>query len=122
VFVFDSRTKSGEVLQTFVDQWCRRILLRGDPAWTAILRPGRLDVLSFEIDDKNVVISTESIAPDSGGLTRFIQDVRSGAADLPRRAYLKDLLSESMRQAVDFGVSPIEAVSLVGWGLGLAGR
>lgn len=117
VFVFDGRTKSGEVPQAIVDQWCRRILLRGDPAWTAILRPGRLDVLSFEIDGKNVVISTESIAPDSGGLTRFIHDVRSGAADLPRRAYLKDLLSESMRQAVDFGVSPIDAVSLVGWGL-----
>lgn len=117
VFVFDGRTKSGEVSQFIVDQWCRRILLRGDPAWTAILRPGRLDVLSFEIRGKDVVTSTESIAPDSGGLTRFIHDVRSGAADLPRRAYLKDLLSESMRQAVGLGVSPIDAVSLVGWGL-----
>jgi hypothetical protein len=118
VFVFDGRTKSGEVPQSIVDQWCRRILLRGDPAWTAILRPGRLDVLSFEIHGKDVLVtSIESIAPDSGGLTRFIHDVRSGAADLPRRAYLKDLLSESMRQAVDLGVSPIDAVSLVGWGL-----
>lgn len=117
VFVFDGRTKSGEVSQSIVDQWCRRILMRGDPAWTAILRPGRLDVLSFEICGTDVVTSTESIAPDSGGLTRFIHDVRSGAADLPRRAYLKDLLSESMRQAVDLGVSPIDAVSLVGWGL-----
>lgn len=117
VFIFDGRSKSGEVSQSIVDQWCRRILLRGDPAWTAILRPGRLDVLSFEIHGKDVATSTESIAPDSGGLTRFIHDVRSGAADLPRRAYLKDLLSESMRQAVDLGVSPIDAVSLVGWGL-----
>lgn len=117
VFVFDGRTKSGEVSQTVVDQWCRRILLRGDPAWTAVLRPGRLDVLSFEIRGKDVVTSTESMAPGSGGLTQFIHDVRSGAADLPRRAYLKDLLSESMRQAVDLGVSPIDAVSLVGWGL-----
>lgn len=117
VFIFDGRSKSGEVSQSIVDQWCRRILLRGDPAWTAILRPGRLDVLSFEIHGTDVATSTESIAPDSGGLTRFIHDVRSGAADLPRRAYLKDLLSESMRQAVDLGVSPIDAVSLVGWGL-----
>ena len=117
VFIFDGRSKPGEVSQSIVDQWCRRILLRGDPAWTAILRPGRLDVLSFEIHGKDVATSTESITPDSGGLTRFIHDVRSGAADLPRRAYLKDLLSESMRQAVDLGVSPIDAVSLVGWGL-----
>jgi len=117
VFVFDGRTKSGEVSQPIIDQWCRRILLRGDPAWTAILRPGRLDVLSFEIQGKDVVTSKESIAPGSGGLTRFIHDVRSGAADLPRREYLKNLLSESMRQAVDLGVSPIDAVSLVGWGL-----
>lgn len=117
VFVFDGRNESGEVSQAVVDQWCRRILLRGDPAWTAVLRPGRLDVLSFEIRGKEVVASTESITPGSGGLTRFIHDVRSGVADLPRRAYLKDLLSESMRQAVDLGVSPIDAVSLVGWGL-----
>lgn len=117
VFVFDGRAKSGEVSQPVIDQWCRRILLRGDPAWTAILRPGRLDILSFEIQGKDVVTSKESIAPGSGGLTRFIHDVRSGAADLPRREYLKDLLSESMRQAVDLGVSPIDAVSLVGWGL-----
>lgn len=117
VFVFDGRTESGEIHQSIIDQWCRRILLRGDPAWTAILRPGRLDVLSFEIRDKDVATSSESIAPDSGGLRRFIHDVRGGAADLPRRAYLKDLLSESMEQAVDLGVSPIDAVSLVGWGL-----
>lgn len=117
VFIFNGCTKAGEVPQTVIDQWCRRILLRGDPAWTAILRPGRLDVLSFEILGKEVVVTTESFAPNSGGLTKFIHDVRSGASDLPRRAYLKDLLSESMQQAVGLGVSPIDAVSLVGWAL-----
>jgi N-6 DNA Methylase len=117
LFIFDGRTISGEVSQSTRDQWCRRILLRGDPAWTAILRPGRLDVLSFQIRGSAVTFSTESVTPNSGGLTRFIHDVRSGAADLPRRAYLKDLLSASMQQAVGLGVSPIDAVSLVGWGL-----
>ncbi len=117
VFIFDGCNNSGEVSQPIVDQWCRRILLRGDPAWTAILRPGRLDVLSFEIHGKDIASSTEQIAPGSGGLTRFIHDVRSGAADLPRRAYLKELLAESMKQAVELGVAPIDAVSLVGWGL-----
>ncbi len=118
VFVFDGRTNSDEVSQSIEAQWCRRILLRGDPAWTAILRPGRLDVLSFDINGSDIAISsTEKLAPDSGGLTRFIRDVRSGAADMPRRAYLKELLSESMKQAVELGVTPIDAVSLVGWGL-----
>jgi N-6 DNA Methylase len=117
VFIFDGCNNSGEVSQPIVDQWCRRILLRGDPAWTAILRPGRLDVLSFEIHGKDIASSTEQLAPGSGGLTRFIHDVRSGAADLPRRAYLKELLSESMKQAVKLEVAPIDAVSLVGWGL-----
>lgn len=117
VFIFNGCTKSGEVPQLVVDQWCRRILLRGDPAWTAILRPGRLDVLSFEIKGNEVAVAKESFGPNSGGLTRFIHDVRSGAPDLPRRVYLKDLLSESMQQAVALGVAPIDAVSLVGWAL-----
>ena len=95
VFVFDGRTKSGELSSRFdPNQRCRRILLRGDPAWTAILRAGRLDVLSFEIQGKDVVTSKESIAPGSGGLTRFIHDVRSGAAGLtptrvPQRSSLR---------------------------------
>ncbi len=117
VFIFDGRENSDEVSDSTVDQWCRRILLRGDPAWTAILRPGRLDVLSFDIHGKDIATSTEALMPNSGGLTRFIHDVRSGVADMPRRAYLKELLSESMKQAVELGVTPIDAVSLVGWGL-----
>lgn len=117
LFIFDGRHSSGEAAQPIEDQWCRRILLRGDPAWVAILRPGRLDVLSFVIHGREVAVSTETIEPGTGGLARFILDVRSGAADLPRRAYLKDLLSESMAQAVALGVPAIDAVSLVGWGL-----
>ncbi|WP_459680152.1 HsdM family class I SAM-dependent methyltransferase [Pseudomonas fluorescens] len=117
LFIFDGRQTSGEAAQPIEDQWCRRILLRGDPAWVAILRPGRLDVLSFVIHGREVTVSTETIEPGTGGLARFILDVRSGAADLPRRAYLKDLLSESMAQAVALGVPATDAVSLVGWGL-----
>lgn len=119
LFIFDGRAANGtgEVAQAEVEQWCRRILLRGDPAWTAILRPGRLDVLSFEIVGQNVKAATESLQPDSGALARFIYDVRSGAADLPRRAYLKELLARSMAQAVGLGVGDIDAISLVGWGL-----
>lgn len=117
VFVFDGREISDGVLHSAVGPWCRRILLRGDPAWTAILRPGRLDVLSFEIDGKEITTSTQELMPGSGGLARFIHDVRSGAADMPRRAYLKELLSESMKQAVGLGVTQNDAVSLIGWGL-----
>jgi hypothetical protein len=116
VFVFDARD---EVEQTVVDGWCQRVLLRGDPAWTAILRPGRIDVLSFQITGASVSRATEaSLTKGEPGLARFVRDVRSGAADLPRREYLKNLLSQSMKQAVSLGVvNQADAVSLVGWGL-----
>jgi hypothetical protein len=117
VYIFDGREISDGAPHSAIDQWCRRILLRGDPAWTAILRPGRLDVLSFVIHDKEITTSTEALMPGSGGLARFTHDVCSGAADMPRRVYLKELLSESMKQAVELDVTPIDAVSLVGWGL-----
>ncbi len=118
VFVFDAREEAD---QTVIDGWCQRVLLRGDPAWTAILRPGRLDVLSFQITGASVSCATEASFPKGEpGLARFVRDVRSGAADLPRREYLKNLLSQSMAQAVNLGkgvVSEVDAVSLVGWGL-----
>ncbi len=114
VFVFDGRQG---VEPSVVDGWCRRVLLRGDPAYTAIVRPGRVDVLSFNLTVKGVSYTPEAIPRGTAGLARFIQSVRSGAAELPRREYLKELLFESMQQAVRLGVSPLDAISLVGWGL-----
>jgi len=117
-FVFDGRGFGDQLPESVMEHWCRRIVLRGDPAWTVMVHPGRMDVLSFKIRGKRITPSVEaSMAPDVGALARFIHDARSGTADIPQRIWLKDLLAESMKQAVDLGVSPNDAVSLIGWGL-----
>jgi len=117
-FVFDGRGFGDQLPEPVMEHWCRRIVLRGDPAWTVMVHPGRLDVLSFKMRGKRITPSIEaSMAPDVGALARFIHDARSGTADIPQRIWLKDLLAESMKQAVDLGVSPNDAVSLIGWGL-----
>lgn len=116
VFVFDGRD---EVDQSVINGWYRRVLLRGDPAWTAILRPGRLEVRAFDIKDRTITPrEAGEIARDSGGLAKFIHSVRSGATDLPRRRYLYDLLTRSMEDAIVQGVpNSRDAISVVGLGL-----
>jgi hypothetical protein len=114
-YVFDGRD---EPTEDQIDLWCRRIVLRGDPAWTAVLRPGRLDVMNIEESAGGVLSrSFTSHKRGTGVLADLIQDLRGGVGDLPQRHYLKDLLFRSMSRAVGYGLSELDAVSLVGWGL-----
>lgn len=115
VIVFDGRhsTSEGDVAH-----WCWRATLRGDGAWVGVLEPGRLRIYRSELHD-DVVRPVEEDSAERGVplLARFLHDARSGDDDLPRRRYLLNLLHRSMTGARQHGLTPDDALSLVGRGL-----
>lgn len=50
-------------------------------------------------------------------MPRFLNEVRTGQNDVARRRYLTQLLDRSAQQATNYGLSPVDALSLVGRGL-----
>ncbi len=74
----------------------------------------------MEIEEGEGGVLTRTFASyerGTGVLADLIHDVAGGSGDLSQRQYLKDLLFRSMSQAVSYNLSPLDAVSLVGWGL-----
>lgn len=116
VHVFDARG-GGEAP---VAQWCWRAALRGDGAFVATLLPGRLEVYRVDVErDTDAVkpVSIETAALGDWALPRFLNEVRTGHNDVARRRYLTQLLDRSAQQATGLGLSPVDALSLVGRGL-----
>jgi hypothetical protein len=117
VHVFDAR---GEDAEGAVAQWCWRTALRGDGAFVGRLLPGRLEVYRVDVErDTDAVrpVSVETAEPGDWALPRFLNEVRTGQNDVARRRYMTQLLDRSAQQAIGRGLSPIDALSLVGRGL-----
>lgn len=117
VHVFDAR---GGAADAPVAQWCWRAALRGDGAFVATLLPGRLEVYRVDVErDTDAVkpVAIETAEPGQWALPRFLNEVRTGQNDVARRRYLTQLLDRSAQQATGYGLSPVDALSLVGRGL-----
>ena len=117
VHVFDARGGSADVP---VAQWCWRAALRGDGAFVATLLPGKLEVYRVDVErDTDTVkpVSIQTVELGYWALPRFLNEVRTGQNDVARRRYLTQLLDRSAQKAAGYGLSPVDALSLVGRGL-----
>lgn len=117
VHIFDARGGPADVP---VAQWCWRAALRGDGAFVGTLLPGKLEVYRVDVErDTDTVrpVSVDAYKPGDWALPRFLNEVRTGQNDVARRRYLTQLLDHSAQQATGYGLSPIDALSLVGRGL-----
>lgn len=115
VHVFDGRE---EISPEQLRLWCRRITLRGDGAWVGVLEPGVLRIYRTEISNQEVrAREVETAEPGSWALPKFLNDLTAGNDDIARRSYLKRLMDGSAQDAVEQGLSQVDALSLVGRGL-----
>lgn len=117
VHVFDARRGTSDEL---VARWCWRVALRGDGAFVGTLLPGKLEVYRVDVErDTDTVkpVPVETAKLGDWALPRFLNEVRAGQNDVARRRYLTNLLDRSAQQAKGYGLSDIDALSIVGRGL-----
>lgn len=112
--VFDGRQAPSEQR---LKHLCLRTTLRGDGAWVAVLEPGRLRVFSAEFESGDVKPTEVDLGRGRLVVPRFLYDKKVAEKDWAVRDYLLGLLRGSITEATRCGVSPDDALSLVGRGL-----
>jgi len=98
-----------------VARWVRRVAFRGDADWVGVLRPGRLEVFRAALDGSDVPQRVAEL-PEGPLLFPSLIHAKPSRTAMGVRSRLLELLHRSIVQAKpkEFGVSPADALSLVG--------